>query len=514
MTYCFGVIGNRSAFCIKQNCKTGSHVGNKMPFAGTGDSYVFIRRNIPGTVFSDPKLLSSKIPDDVMLEWELKSLSPTDWSNEFQAVDGISEPLTSAEEIQTETDFLVESMLLRTPAKRKKDSFAGEEYEGAALPPWKNRRYERSLPVNPEELEDLIEAGIRKGVISTAVSNIETYIQDMGEVLVESNAVHHDRLVSLEDTLEVMIGMIQTMKSRVGPSVDIGEKFSAPILWGATAFIPDDLSKVGEDISILKSELLLPMKEAMVSLEAADTDLSGRNEKVVRAVKLLLARVQTLNEAMDEVKTDLVLVRTEQGGRFSTPAPSPGEATDDLMDFILSEDKETADTIVSDSHSAVVSPSKSITSNEEEPEESVMSILAKLISDVRMLQSTKITNSVKFASLGFIDLSDCAAWIGQNFTGHQYGLIMDPRLLMLDRIYGEDDVTDSDAFLKAMEVRYKMKIDSGNEAAALNALKFPRPRVFHKGRPTIVSVANKSRLNLLPTHSDWNPGGKASWISA
>jgi hypothetical protein len=82
-------------------------------------------------------------------------------------------------------------------------------------------------------------------------------------------------------------------------------------------------------------------------------------------------------------------------------------------------------------------------------------------------------------------------------------------LRMLDRIYGEDDVTDSDAFLKAMETRYKMKIDSGNEAAALNALKKDaRPRVFHKGRPTMVSVQNKSRLNLIPTHSDWNPGGE------
>ena len=59
-----------------------------------------------------------------------------------------------------------------------------------------------------------------------------------------------------------------------------------------------------------------------------------------------------------------------------------------------------------------------------------------------------------------------------------------------------------------MEVRYKMKIDSGNEAAALNALMFAHHRIFHKGRPTIVSVRNKPRLNLLPTHLDWNPGGE------
>jgi outer membrane murein-binding lipoprotein Lpp len=52
-----------------------------------------------------------------------------------------------------------------------------------------------------------------------------------------------------------------------------------------------------------------------------------------------------------------------------------------------------------------------------------------------------------------------------------------------------------------------MKIASGSEAAALNALKFARPRVFHKGRPTIVSVRNKSRLNVIDTYAAWNPGG-------
>jgi hypothetical protein len=53
-----------------------------------------------------------------------------------------------------------------------------------------------------------------------------------------------------------------------------------------------------------------------------------------------------------------------------------------------------------------------------------------------------------------------------------------------------------------------MKIDSGNEAAALSALKYQRPIIFHKGRPTMVSVQNKSRLNLLASHLDWNPGGE------
>ena len=146
MTYCFGVISNGSAFCIKRNCTVESHAGVKMLFAGSDLSFMFICRNIPGSVFSEPKLLTSKVPDDVMNERQSKILSAYDWSMEIQAIDGTSEPLTSAEEIQTETDFLVMSALMRTPAKRKKDSFAGEEFEAYPLPAWKNRKYVRSFP--------------------------------------------------------------------------------------------------------------------------------------------------------------------------------------------------------------------------------------------------------------------------------------------------------------------------------------------------------------------------------
>ena len=99
-TYCFGVIGNGSAFCIKKKCAVKTHLNAKMSFAGCDESFVFIRRNIPGSVFTEPKLSRSKIPGDVMSEWESQNLSATDWSTEFQAVDGTSERLTSAEEIQ------------------------------------------------------------------------------------------------------------------------------------------------------------------------------------------------------------------------------------------------------------------------------------------------------------------------------------------------------------------------------------------------------------------------------
>ena len=192
-----------------------------MSFAGDDDSFVFIRRNIPGSVFSQPKLSSSKISEEVMSVRESKKLGLADWITEFQAIDGTNEQLTSVEEIQDEADFLVESNLLRTPAKRKKDSFAGQEYEGY-LPSWKNSKYERSLPADPQELADLMDDGIKKVLMTTTVSNIETYIEDMGDAFGQTTSLHHDRLISLEDNLEILLGMVQTMRAGIGISVDIG----------------------------------------------------------------------------------------------------------------------------------------------------------------------------------------------------------------------------------------------------------------------------------------------------
>jgi hypothetical protein len=201
-----------------------------------------------------------------MSEWESKTLTSTDWLTEFQAIDGTGEVLTSAEEIQTELDFLAESSLLRTPGKRKKDSFAGEEFEGP-LPSWKNPRYERTLPEDPQALKALIDEGvIRKGVLSTTVSKIETYIVEMGHASEEATSLHHDRLCTLEDNLEVMIGMMQTLKSRIGSSIDIGERFTAPTLWGSTACITDDLTTVSEDMVTLK-EILKPIADIVKQVD-------------------------------------------------------------------------------------------------------------------------------------------------------------------------------------------------------------------------------------------------------
>ena len=106
----------------------------------------------------------------------------------------------------------------------------------------------------------------RRGVLSSAVAKIETYIEQMGDALADATDVHHDRLVNLENNCEIMIATIQTLKSRIGTAVDIGDRFAAPTLWGSTSFIAYDLAKASSDIASINAEVVIPMKETITHL--------------------------------------------------------------------------------------------------------------------------------------------------------------------------------------------------------------------------------------------------------
>ena len=84
---------------------------------------------------------------------------------------------------------------------------------------------------------------------------------------------------------------------------------------------------------------------------------------------------------------------------------------------------------------------------------------------------------------------------------------MDP-LLMLDRICGNDGSVSRLNQFKTWESRHKLKIMTGAEEAALQAIAYKRPQLFQSGKTAMVSERNKSRLNQLPTFASWKSGGE------
>ena len=130
----------------------------------------------------------------------------------------------------------------------------------------------------------------------------------------------------------------------------------------------------------------------------------------------------------------------------------------------------------------------------------------QLVEDVKTLKATSEDSAIKFGELGLKNLQIELTWIESNFTDLRYHLIIDP-LLMLESIYGDYEL-DSGSLMKTMESRLKLKIETGAEVSALNALRHARPCIFHKGRPSMIIVTNKSRLNLLAAYNDWRSGAE------
>ena len=125
--------------------------------------------------------------------------------------------------------------------------------------------------------------------------------------------------------------------------------------------------------------------------------------------------------------------------------------------------------------------------------------------EVKLLKACADNASVKFGGLGLKTLQECRDWIVGNFNIERYGLVMDP-LLMLERVFGTD--MDTTGHMKTLESRKKLNIKTGSEAAALSALSFPRPRLFHVGKVAMTTERNTSRLSRIPNYKTWNSGGQ------
>lgn len=132
--------------------------------------------------------------------------------------------------------------------------------------------------------------------------------------------------------------------------------------------------------------------------------------------------------------------------------------------------------------------------------------LKSLKADMTLLKSTSEYKSVKFGGLGLRSIQACHVLIKPNIDGYRYGSIMDP-LLMLDRIFGSDDVEVNCQF-KTLESRVKLKITTGVETAANKVLHFKHPRIFHKGLASMTSEWNKLRLNKIADYKVWKAGGE------
>ena len=534
-TLCFGSIGAGGSICVKRNCAVKSHSSSKARFLGLESSAVFIQRSTPGVVFSEPHLDAQKVPSEVLGEWKRQRLSLNEWTLEFQAVETTNDVLASAEDIKEETSFLTRADKVKTPSKKRREFDEIMESDFVVLG-WRGEAYQKILPEEGSaELESRIATGFKKGDVTRVVAGVESKLESMSKGMVELSQLTHNRFITIEESVRFCNGILQTMKSKMGREFDVHEKFEAPTLWGTTSFIADELNRVDTDVASLIGDLN-PLKRSMeVVMKYIDDsgDLKGAVDKLVKIVSIMMTRIQSLSPEIKSMQSELQRMKlaavsvTQSRRAFQSRGASGHEesasAVDELMsqvcdDYLGTDDHDSSyhtpmrQSNASGGRMPSKPPSLMIEGGKSLPIDDVLAnddhsvIIRQLLDDVRSLKSTSEDTSIKFGNLGFRNIHECSTWIEKNFAGLRYGLIMDP-LLMLERIYGDDEV-DAVSLMKTLESRLKLKIETGAEASALNALRHSRPRIFHKGRPTMVNSPNKSRLNLLPSHSDWKSGGE------
>ena len=209
----------------------------------------------------------------------------------------------------------------------------------------------------------------------------------------------------------------------------------------------------------------------------------------------------TLTEEVEEVKAAVAVLKAgKTSGRKARR-----DSVDDIMGMAgrlyVGEDGSVDEDGCEHDHMSLLVATISVIV--EQPVSSIefLGMFHMLMEDVKQVKNSADSSTIKFGRLCLRNLKEVNEWVGVHYTEMQYGLFIDP-LLLLDRVFGFDEI-DGTAQLERMKLGNQLKIDTEAETAAIISLSFSRPRLFHNGRATTVCNQNASRLNRLKTPADW-----------
>lgn len=518
---CFGKIGTGGSFCIRtrNDCPYKHEV--KVPFFGPDQKIVFICQTVGVSAFVAPLVSDEQIPDDVWNSWETKTLSSDEWRREFQAVVSTDDKFATFEDIKKEARFLDTADSFRTPGKRKRDLDADlEDLSRSALEKTKTMRtpppkYERILPEEKEELDKVVQYGMKKGVLTGVVSGLETNLILMNGGLEELSTLTTTRFKSDEQTMNLLSGAIHNVRASIGSPPELSSLFVAPTMWGTMSFMADEIIRVGIAVQDLGSRL----NPFQTSTTSQLLGLKSNGEGLTKVVSMLMSSIKKLTAENQAVQASVAELCRAEGARAAgqkkraktTSTDSHGEMVDELM-MMMNEN-----TIAPEPKKNARFEENSTGNNTEgiAIDVSEYPILApgnykkfcQLVDDVGTLKLSTETTAIKFGNLGIRNLQECSRWVTLHFSEERYGLVVDP-LNLLDRLFGDDQV-DPLTQLKTMESRMKLNIDTGAESSSITSMGHLRPRIFHDGRPTMTCDQKTSRLNnKLGKPARWKTGGE------
>ena len=154
------------------------------------------------------------------------------------------------EDVKREAKFLKAVDTFRTPGKRKRDLDVMDPSMDA-LGRIQPAKYERVFPAEEEELEKVVQYGMKKGILTGVVSNLETNVISLNEGIAEVASLASGRFQANEETLDLLSGVINNVRVGVGSPVEVASLFMAPTMWGSVSLMSDEILRLGSSLQDL-----------------------------------------------------------------------------------------------------------------------------------------------------------------------------------------------------------------------------------------------------------------------
>ena len=261
------------------------------------------------TVFAEPSLQWNQVPEQVRTEWIASTYSLSRWAQEFQAVTLVDNAEATADDVKKEINYLIKAEAFKTPSKRKRYL----DNEESLLSDWEVVTHNRILPNNKEELDKMIGTGLRRGLITEAVADLETSVVEMGAGMKEVTELTRDRFIKAERETDLLGVVVQNIKANVGAPVELDGRFLAPTLCGSTGFIAEEVLRVIQDTQKLQDEvdpLTKKFKDLERVFEENQTNAKINDAKIMKIVSMILEKVKIMGLETGNLKETVASVST------------------------------------------------------------------------------------------------------------------------------------------------------------------------------------------------------------
>jgi hypothetical protein len=150
--------------------------------------------------------------------------------------------------------------------------------------------------------------------LKTVVTQVEASLVTLGEALGITVEETHNRFVEIDHESKLIAGAVHSMISNVGTAVEVDERFEAPTLWGTTAFIADELMRLGNemltmDLTVKPIQIELEwFRNVVQSMQVSEESMA----KMLKIIGMVMERIQAVGPELSAVKARVKKVEQVQ----------------------------------------------------------------------------------------------------------------------------------------------------------------------------------------------------------